>query len=81
MGVRSEAKHHITVVSFPVLAPFPRFPDATEQQLAEGDNSCIICMEEMKPPGPKRLPCGHMLHLYCLRSWMERQQVWIGNAA
>ncbi|EEB07543.2 synviolin family ubiquitin-protein ligase Hrd1 [Schizosaccharomyces japonicus yFS275] len=30
------------------------------------------------PPGlnmtPKRLPCGHILHLNCLRNWLERQQ-------
>lgn len=24
---------------------------------------------------PKRLPCGHVLHFGCLRSWLERQQV------
>jgi Ring finger domain len=23
---------------------------------------------------PKKLPCGHILHFYCLRSWLERQQ-------
>ena len=24
---------------------------------------------------PKRLPCGHVLHFSCLRSWLERQQI------
>ncbi|POS85994.1 hypothetical protein EPUL_003355 [Erysiphe pulchra] len=24
---------------------------------------------------PKKLPCGHILHLGCLKSWLERQQV------
>lgn len=24
---------------------------------------------------PKKLPCGHILHASCLRSWLERQQV------
>lgn len=23
---------------------------------------------------PKRLPCGHVLHLFCLKNWMERSQ-------
>ncbi|KPM43537.1 hypothetical protein AK830_g3007 [Neonectria ditissima] len=63
-----------------------RFPDATEEELARED-TCIICREEMRPwdpdnnPGavdrirPKKLPCGHILHLGCLKSWLERQQV------
>ncbi|RMZ88141.1 hypothetical protein DV736_g4630, partial [Chaetothyriales sp. CBS 134916] len=29
-------------------------------------------MERMRP---KKLPCGHVLHFACLRSWLERQQV------
>lgn len=24
---------------------------------------------------PKKLPCGHILHCACLRSWLERQQI------
>ena len=24
---------------------------------------------------PKKLPCGHILHFSCLRSWLERQQI------
>ena len=63
-----------------------RHPDATEEDLAR-DSTCIICREEMRPwdaadnPGaldrvrPKKLPCGHILHLGCLKSWLERQQV------
>lgn len=63
-----------------------RYPDATAQDLAQ-ENTCIICREEMRPwdpvgnPGavdrvrPKKLPCSHILHLVCLKSWLERQQV------
>ncbi|KAF5679912.1 e3 ubiquitin ligase synoviolin [Fusarium heterosporum] len=63
-----------------------RYPDATQEELARED-TCIICREEMRPwdpennPGamdrirPKKLPCGHILHLGCLKSWLERQQV------
>lgn len=23
---------------------------------------------------PKKLPCGHIFHFHCLKSWLERQQ-------
>lgn len=63
-----------------------RYPDATQQDLDQ-ENTCIICREDMRVwdlnanPGaldrirPKKLPCGHILHLGCLKSWLERQQV------
>ncbi|KAF2738019.1 hypothetical protein EJ04DRAFT_460374 [Polyplosphaeria fusca] len=66
-----------------------RYPDATAEELGR-ENTCIVCREEMRPwvqPGaegagrvderqrPKKLPCGHVLHFSCLRSWLERQQV------
>ncbi|PPQ89513.1 hypothetical protein CVT25_012185 [Psilocybe cyanescens] len=66
-----------------------RYPNATEEELtAMSDRTCIICREEMvsgsvqdppqHPDGPnttpKKLPCGHIFHFYCLRSWLERQQ-------
>jgi E3 ubiquitin-protein ligase synoviolin len=61
-----------------------------EELSGESDHTCIICREEMvvgtaeagAPPPPtdgpnmtpKKLPCGHIFHFYCLRSWLERQQ-------
>ncbi|MFH4984001.1 hypothetical protein AB6A40_010710 [Gnathostoma spinigerum] len=51
------------------------FPLATEEDLAQGDNTCIICREEMTPmSGAKKLPCNHIFHSNCLRSWFQRQQ-------
>ena len=51
------------------------FPDATEADLARCDNICIICREEMTMATVnKKLPCSHVFHVHCLRSWMERQQ-------
>lgn len=49
-----------------------RFPDATEEELQQVDSMCIICRDEMTVG--KKLPCGHILHQHCLRSWLERQQ-------
>ena len=36
--------------------------------------------QQVQPPAdgpnmtPKKLPCGHIFHFQCLRSWLERQQ-------
>ncbi|RUS85478.1 hypothetical protein EGW08_006754 [Elysia chlorotica] len=49
------------------------YPDATPEELASGDNVCIICREEMTS-GCKKLPCNHIFHTSCLRSWFQRQQ-------
>lgn len=67
-----------------------RYPDASEADIGRED-VCIICREEMRPyvpppqgqamdpvaqrMRPKKLPCGHVLHFACLRSWLERQQI------
>ncbi|VAI73221.1 unnamed protein product [Triticum turgidum subsp. durum] len=48
-----------------------RFPDATPDELDAGDVTCIICREEMTTA--KKLLCGHLFHVHCLRSWLQRQ--------
>lgn len=51
------------------------YPDATAEDLASVDNVCIICREEMLGNGSsKKLPCNHIFHTSCLRSWFQRQQ-------
>ena len=49
------------------------YPDATAEELSTGDNVCIICREEMSTQA-KKLPCNHIFHITCLRSWFQRQQ-------
>lgn len=67
------------------LRHMDQYPDATAEELGRED-TCIICREEMRPWDPsdttqversraKKLPCGHILHFGCLKSWLERQQV------
>lgn len=53
--------------------------DATEQDLEGSDRLCIICREDMSTKGvvlesrlyPKKLICNHIIHLGCLKSWIE----------
>ncbi|KAF5299561.1 hypothetical protein FQR65_LT09366 [Abscondita terminalis] len=49
------------------------YPDATPEELQAADNVCIICREEMSTAS-KKLPCNHIFHTACLRSWFQRQQ-------
>jgi len=67
------------------LRDMNKYPDASEEELAQ-ENTCIVCREEMhvwdandtaqiERHRPKKLPCGHILHFGCLKSWLERQQV------
>lgn len=50
------------------------YPDATTEELENTDNVCIICREEMVASSTKKLPCNHIFHKNCLRSWFQRQQ-------
>jgi len=50
------------------------YPDATAEELSATDNVCIICREEMTASATKKLPCNHIFHRNCLRSWFQRQQ-------
>lgn len=45
-------------------------PDATEEELLAYDDDCAICKEPMGKA--KRLPCAHLFHLPCLRSWLDQ---------
>ncbi|XP_043194185.1 E3 ubiquitin-protein ligase synoviolin-like [Amphibalanus amphitrite] len=51
------------------------YPNVTEEELQNTDSVCIICREEMTAAaGAKKLPCNHVFHALCLRSWFQRQQ-------
>lgn len=58
-----------------------RFPDATPDEIAAA-GSCLVCREDMDGSasaavagtGSKKLPCGHVFHLDCLRMWLQHQQ-------
>lgn len=85
MTTRSFVKRLTALLKYKqALRDMNRYPDATAEDLGRED-TCIICREEMRTwdPNagqlerhrPKKLPCGHILHFGCLKSWLERQQV------
>ncbi|KAJ3593720.1 hypothetical protein NHX12_006054 [Muraenolepis orangiensis] len=47
-----------------------RFAVATEEELAVNNDDCAICWDAMATA--RKLPCGHLFHNSCLRSWLEQ---------
>ncbi|XP_054026019.1 E3 ubiquitin-protein ligase AMFR [Dryobates pubescens] len=47
-----------------------RFAVATPEELAANNDDCAICWDSMQ--SARRLPCGHLFHSSCLRSWLEQ---------
>ncbi|KAL5250357.1 hypothetical protein ACHWQZ_G016183 [Mnemiopsis leidyi] len=46
-----------------------QFRVATSEELEANNDHCAICWEEMNTA--RKLPCGHLFHISCLRSWLE----------
>ena len=49
-----------------------RFQDATPEEQAAAGN-CLVCHEALTQG--KKLQCGHVFHLDCLRMWLQHQQI------
>lgn len=46
------------------------FPMATNEELEKNCDDCAICWDRME--SARKLPCGHLFHNSCLRSWLEQ---------
>ncbi|XP_017274307.1 E3 ubiquitin-protein ligase AMFR isoform X2 [Kryptolebias marmoratus] len=47
-----------------------RFAVATAEELTANNDDCAICWDAMLTA--RKLPCGHLFHNSCLRSWLEQ---------
>ncbi|XP_051546326.1 E3 ubiquitin-protein ligase AMFR-like [Myxocyprinus asiaticus] len=47
-----------------------RFAVATLDELVANNDDCAICWDSMTTA--RKLPCGHLFHNSCLRSWLEQ---------
>ncbi|KAM9351965.1 E3 ubiquitin-protein ligase AMFR [Symphorus nematophorus] len=47
-----------------------RFSVASADELAANNDDCAICWDVMS--SARKLPCGHLFHSSCLRSWLEQ---------
>ncbi|XP_071316650.1 E3 ubiquitin-protein ligase AMFR-like [Trachinotus anak] len=47
-----------------------RFSVASAEELAANNDDCAICWDVMS--SARKLPCGHLFHSSCLRSWLEQ---------
>ncbi|XP_076863719.1 E3 ubiquitin-protein ligase AMFR [Brachyhypopomus gauderio] len=47
-----------------------RFAVATPDELLANNDDCAICWDSMT--SARKLPCGHLFHNSCLRSWLEQ---------
>uniref|UniRef100_A0A8K9XU79 E3 ubiquitin-protein ligase AMFR n=1 Tax=Oncorhynchus mykiss TaxID=8022 RepID=A0A8K9XU79_ONCMY len=47
-----------------------RFAVATSEELVANSDDCAICWDTMQTA--RKLPCGHLFHNSCLRSWLEQ---------
>jgi autocrine motility factor receptor len=59
-------KNYLQVVRLMEL----NFPMALPTELQTYSDDCAICWEKMD--SARRLPCGHLFHNFCLRSWLEQ---------
>lgn len=60
------------------LRLFAAFPAPTPEELS--DAMCSICYDALTIDStgehqPIRLPCGHIFHLHCMRSWAARSRI------
>lgn len=67
-GIKKKLAKHRSYVRI-IKCMESRFPLATEEELIKNNDDCAICWDSMV--AARKLPCGHLFHNSCLRSWLE----------
>ena len=67
--VRLGKSIQLFIQSRQLMNKLKKLPDVKDEEMVGLDNTCIICLEEIKKA--KKLKCGHIFHLNCLRRWLE----------
>ncbi|SLM34443.1 ring finger protein [Lasallia pustulata] len=65
------AREDVCIICREEMRPWRR-PDQPDAPAADTNRVASHSVDERLRP--KKLPCGHILHFACLRSWLERQQ-------
>lgn len=67
------AREDVCIICREEMRPWQAHTTASADQAgADPSNNRSATVDERLRP--KKLPCGHILHFACLRSWLERQQ-------
>lgn len=61
-------KHYSIIVQYMEK----NFEIATQKDIEDFSDECAICWDNME--SARKLPCGHLFHKPCLRSWLEQDQ-------
>ncbi|KAF8428324.1 hypothetical protein EV426DRAFT_587355 [Tirmania nivea] len=68
--VEEVERENVCIICREEMRPFIPAPD---NQGPQGVHAAAQAQSRQRMR-PKKLPCGHILHFSCLRSWLERQQ-------
>jgi E3 ubiquitin-protein ligase synoviolin len=68
------AREDVCIICREEMRPWLQQPTPLRQQEDIGAANATAPMVVDERLRPKKLPCGHILHFACLRSWLERQQ-------
>lgn len=68
------SREDVCIICREEMIPWRSPVEDTAQQTEAARNNTIGLSPMEERLRPKKLPCGHILHFACLRSWLERQQ-------